>query len=216
MDFDAAFRSPAEIGALLRPHMQRRELAEGAVVHGPDNPSQRLYFIERGSVRFFTISTGGEENEIFRLDAGEYFGEIGLFAGIAATHYAVTNEASVLHSIDRTGFIALMDEHTALRDWMLTRLARRLLITHAMLDNARGNKSTVDRVWDYCHWLTLNGYAKRTEAGEVLLELTQSALAGRTGLSRSSVAEALRVLREQGRIRSEYRGIVLLETREGI
>lgn len=209
--FDAEFRSPAAIAELLLPQMQRREVAAGTALHGPDNPSGSLLYIESGAVRFTSVSENGEEYEIFHLGAGEYFGEIALFAGMSPPHYAAASQETVLLSLDRGALMTLMDTHIAIRDWMLARLSRRLLFTYMMLDRARGSTGAVERVNEYCQWLRDNGYARQNDAGEWMLELTQASLAGRLGLSRSSVAEALRILREDGRIRSTYRGIILVD-----
>lgn len=201
-------RMPAELQQLLLPRMQRSTVAAGITLHGPGNPSRRFYWIEGGRIRFTSLTLSGEEHEVFSLGAGECFGEIALYSGLDPPHFATAATVTVVRSLDRPGLQTALNELPGLRDWLMTRLAHRLHLAYAALEATRAS-SAVERVWNYLVWLATNGFAVPRHDGAEVIALTQSALAGRTGLARSSVAAALTELKARGLVRTEYGRIVV-------
>ena len=201
-------RMPDELLGLLRERMRARSYDAGATIHAPDRPSDRLFLIDEGLVRFTMLDSEGAERELFTLGSNEIFGEIGLLSGFDPPHHATATGPATIRSIDDAGLRGLMDEVPALRDWMLARLARRLLLAYHQLNQDRyGSPET--RVLRYLRWLASNGFAETNDAGGLSLAITQQALADRVGLSRSTISETIEALRDSGRIKTGYGSITL-------
>lgn len=83
-----------------------------------------IYFIESGSVSIF-IQKFTRQEEICRLEVGEYFGEMAFFSGDKRSASATTLSDTKLLSVDKDSFLKLLDEDKSLADRINGIVARR-------------------------------------------------------------------------------------------
>ena len=174
-----------------------RRYGGGQLIHGPGAPSGCLFRIEAGAVRFRTVSASGEAVEHARLGPGHWFGDIALMADAPPPHDALAEPGTVLRVVPRSRFLALLREDPSLAVALARLSSRRLLQAYAALDALRSlpTEALVARFL----------LAHRDEGG--MVRLTQAALAGQVGRSRSAVSPVLNALARAGVIRLG-RGVV--------
>jgi EmrB/QacA subfamily drug resistance transporter len=101
------------------PHLSRLELAEvlsrmrplsvpadGVVVRQGDEPND-LYVVARGQMHV-TLAANGTETVIDRLGPGDFFGEVGLMAGVPRTASVIATSPAELLTMDRETFSELL------------------------------------------------------------------------------------------------------------
>lgn len=102
---DLSLDSLLALDAILEPVeylADERIFAEG-------DPGESFYIIKRGKVSIRT-ELGGEEQELNRLEPGDYFGEMALFDDSSRSAAAVAASACTLLMLDRGRFHSLFDQ----------------------------------------------------------------------------------------------------------
>ena len=188
---------PPGLAERVRAAGRLRRYEGGQLIHGPAAPSDCLFRIEAGGVRFRTVSASGETVEHARLGPGHWFGDIALMADAPPPHDALAEPGTALRVVPKSRFLTLLREDPDLAAALARLSSRRLLRAYAALDALRSlpTEALVARFL----------LAHRDEAGAV--RLTQAALAGRIGRSRSAVSPVLNAFARAGVIRLG-RGVV--------
>jgi len=161
-----------------RQHLQRGDpvFAEGA-------PADRMFVIRHGRVAISKRSPDDKESIIALVEAGDLFGEMGLFDGEHRSVGARALEPSELVVVPFAPLAQVFDERPALLRPMVALLGRRLRVTEAALADSRFldvTGRTAKRL------LELSG-----GRDEFVLPITQEELAGMVGASRERVNKAL-------------------------
>ncbi len=188
--------------------MRRRSYRRGTVIFHQGDPGDALHVIATGAVKIVLPSTGGDEAIIATLRPGDFFGELSLLDGGVRSATASAIEQTETLVLDRATLHDLLDEQPALRDALLTDLAREL----------RRLTGHVEEL----HFLDLAGrlaarlvqLARDVEPaadGSVALDwpFTQSDLAGMIGGTRQSVNRLLSDLLEQDLVHLERDRLVI-------
>ena len=109
-DFDRLSRDPAFQEMFLSGH--RRRVAKGQVILNEGDPPRSLYFIMSGAVAVQLLNWHGHEALLAFLHPGEFFGEMGLFPGIAGRSATITATTdSNLLEVPYPVFIELTRKH---------------------------------------------------------------------------------------------------------
>lgn len=198
----------AVAGALRRRRFRRNE-----VIFHQGDPGDSLHIVADGAVKIVLPSPEGEEAIIATLREGDFFGELSLLDGAPRSATATALEPSETLVLPRGIFMQLLDEDTALRDALLSGVAREL----------RRLTSHVEEL----HFLDLAGRlamrltrlareADPDAAGEVRLNwpYTQSDMAAMIGGTRQSVNRLLADLVLDGLVRLEPDNLVITDLAE--
>ncbi len=103
-----------------------RRLAAEEVLFRRGDEADCIYVIVRGRVRVVSSDESGREVAIRILQAGEMFGEVGLFSGGRRTATIVAGEPCELLAITRRSFFGLIEEHPRLAIGLLKALSARI------------------------------------------------------------------------------------------
>jgi len=95
---------PADAG-LLAEIMQTEHLDAGGMLFEHGDPSDRIYVVAKGTLR---VSLPGAGESARKLEAGDLFGEYGLFHGLLRTATVSAETESVLLSLDYGRFRAFL------------------------------------------------------------------------------------------------------------
>ena len=187
----------------------RRRYPGGQILFHIGDEGGSLHIIERGRVKVTIPSYSGEELILAILGAGEILGELSLFDGKprSATVQALENtETLCLH---RKDVLELMRNRFDLVERILEVLSRRIRDTDLLL---------ADR-----HFLGINtrlarkildlGDAFGMQDGKQIridMKITQKDLAAMIGATRESINKELKVLRNQGVVRTHDGTIEIL------
>lgn len=178
-----------------------RVFRDGALIHGPDAPSDAFFWILDGHVRFSDVTLEGELIDFFTQGPGSGFGDVSLFSGLPPPHFAHAHGKTRLCRVEAKALRSVLASDAVLRDWLLHRFAVRLHDAFRMIDDAQ-RFGPEQRIYRYLRWLAANGPDE-----DSVVTITQSELANRLGLSRATVAASLRALRSKRRIKTGYRSI---------
>ncbi|CAN5747200.1 Crp/Fnr family transcriptional regulator [soil metagenome] len=190
--------------------LRRRRFRRNEVIFHQGDTGDSLHIVAEGAVKIILPSTEGEEAIIATLWPGDFFGELSLLDGAPRSATASAIEPTETLVLPRTAFRDLVERDSALRDALLTGLAREL----------RRLTGHVEEL----HFLDLAGrLAKRlarlahetapSAVGEVSLDwpFTQSDLASMIGGTRQSVNRLLSILVDEGLVRIEPDQLVILD-----
>ena len=84
-----------------------------------DEPSGSLYIIKEGSVTIYARTGPGQENVIDFRGAGDTFGFLSIREGMRLDVSVKTESATICYVADKACVMKLLDEHPALREYLL-------------------------------------------------------------------------------------------------
>lgn len=187
----------------------RRHVPKGQVVLTEGDEPRSLYFIMAGSVSVQLSNWHGDEALLALAHAGEFFGEMGLFPGMAARS-ATVRAASDCHllEIGYPAFLELTRRHQSLWLALAGQLAARLRsLNRRMAELPR--LQARDRVWLVVAELAEHA-APDGDADGIPLRIRREDLGRLAACSRDAAGIALQELAAAGRVK--LRGQKILVT----
>jgi CRP-like cAMP-binding protein len=161
-----------------------RRFARGSVVFAQGAQADSVFYIRKGSVKLSVLAASGKEAVVAMFGPGDFFGE-GCLAGQPrriATAAAIT--PSAIHVIGETEMVRLLHEQHALSDRVISHmLARNNSIEQDLIGQLfNSSEKRLARAL-----LTLARYGTQDPPLRVLRGISQKALAGMVGTTRSRV-----------------------------
>jgi CRP-like cAMP-binding protein len=188
-----------------------RRFRRGEIIFHVGDPGDALFIIVSGEVKIALPSEEGDEAILATLRPGDVFGELALLDGAPRSATASALVATEVVLLPRDRFRELIATEPAVRDILLASLAGELrrLTTHV----------------EELHFLDMTGrVAARLvrlarEAGPVAVDgsirlrptLTQAELASMVGCTRQSVNKLLGQFADDGLVRVDRDGIVVID-----
>ncbi|MBA3470876.1 MAG: Crp/Fnr family transcriptional regulator [Herpetosiphonaceae bacterium] len=174
-----------------------------------DDPSDKLYLVQKGKVRIFKLSAAGQETSINIFSTGDLIGEFGIIDLESRSANAKTITSCVIWEISGPLFMRFMYEIPGLA----------VAMARLVVQKARWTAAYVETVVQYdaagrlLHILLLYNaqFGEELEAGRryrIELGLTQDDLASLVGARREWVNRLLKDWREQKLL--EYKSGVML------
>jgi CRP/FNR family cyclic AMP-dependent transcriptional regulator len=164
-----------------------RTAPAGTVLFREGEPGKDMYVIQAGKVRL-TRTIRGIEKTLADLPAGEFFGEMSIINEKPRTASAVVLEDAQLLVLDPRTFEAMIKANTEIAVRMIKKLAGRLDIANAQIENlllGDANSRIVHAL------LTMTHSAPRGDDGAVRLSTTPDALAEQTSVDPKKTREVL-------------------------
>ena len=173
-----------------------RGYAAGAPVHHRGDEATHLNLIVSGAVHFGRTSPEGRPLADGVHVAGEWFGDIALFARAPLPHDAAALERSEIIRLPRTTVEAACAESSDVRTALLGFLAERLIYAFEMLDDLRAG-SIDDQLLSRLRFMA-------AQASGDAVRITQGDLAAYAGVSRVTAGKALKRLEAAGAVTLGY------------
>ena len=201
------FEKPAVQAFIAMAH-KRSYAPKHCVLQAGENP-QSLFLILTGSVSVLVEDEHGREMVLAYLNAGEFFGEMGLFPDQQVrTAIVRTRAATLLAEVTYPVFRKFAHEHPDIMFEVAGQLAARLRDTSGRLRDltfvdvaGRLARTLLD--------LTKQPDAKPHARG-VLVRISRQEIARLVGCSREMAGRVLKKLEEDGVVHSQGRSIVVL------
>ncbi|MEP7117674.1 MAG: Crp/Fnr family transcriptional regulator [Acidobacteriota bacterium] len=198
----APFDVPGFLGSAAgtRPLLR---FARGKVVFAQGADADSVFFLRKGAVQLSVLSSTGKEAIVATLAPGDFFGE-GCLAGQLrrmATAKVVTTATAVC--IPRADMLQTLHEQHEFSD---------RFIAHMLARNIRVEEDLVDQLFNSSEkrlartLLLLSRYGKDDLTERTVPHLSQEALAGMVGTTRSRVNFFMNKFRKLGFI--EYNGVL--------
>lgn len=184
---------------------RRRQLPKGSILFFQDDPADGLYVVRSGSVTIHVVGSDGRELIIGEMRPGDYFGELALITGRPRSTNASTSLKSELILIPGDLFLALLDDYPKMVRSVLQVTVERLYAC-TQRESALAFLDATARVAR-----TLLQLEQQSDAPGGYITISQKDLAGRTGLTRQTVAKILGRWRRAGWLLTGRGRIVLLD-----
>jgi len=193
-------------------HCHRRQYpAKSLIIYAGDKPDV-LYYIVEGSVSVLIEDDTGREIVLSYLNAGDFFGEMGLFGGENNRSAFVRAKSKCeLAEISYSRFNQLAEKDTDILFELASQMALRLRKTSQKV----GNLAFMDVTGRVAR--TLIDLSKEPDAmthpDGMQISITRQELGRIVGCSREMVGRVLKNLEEQGLITAKGKTMVVFDTR---
>ena len=179
----------------LRRYAKTHKYPRNTVILTEGDPCNNFYIILSGKVKVFVDDEGDKQIVLNILEAGSYFGELGLIDGEPRSASIVTVDRTELLAISRIDFQRFIEEHQSVALIMMRALAKRIrTLTSSVRDLA-----LLDVYGRVSHFLR----DRTDEHGEIVLKLTHQEIADMIGASREMVSRIMRELTLGGYIEQQ-------------
>lgn len=192
---NSACFSPANLAKLME-HMCEFKMEAGAFVYRENDPSDKLYYVFKGSVKQTKLSEDGKDFVLHLFNEGDFFGQTDPFENAVQQYNAKAVEPSVIGFIHRQDLELLLWQDRSLSldfmNWMglMHRQTQSKFRDILLYGKAGALCSTLIRL--------ANTYGQTVEDGIVIRKkLTHSELADFIGSARESVNRLLMDLRKK-------------------
>lgn len=179
---------------------------DGQLIQSRGDATPGLTIVRSGAVRIGNIGADGSHLTTVVLGAGQTFGEMTLFGDLPRTFDAQAFGPTTVDHVSQVRFERLLEEHPDLNRFLLQSMALQLHTALEFIDDMRRLPLLV-RVAKVLTNMT------RFASEKASLETTQGALANTLGVTRVSVANALRELQREGVIARGYGRIEIPDVR---
>lgn len=181
------------------------------VIHKDDEPTS-LFFIVSGSLTVYIEDEDGRELVLAYLNAGDFFGEMGLFEELKTrSAWVRTKEETEVAEINYTRFTSLYQEKPELLLKLSGQMAKRLDVTSRKV----GDLAFLDVTGRVAH--ALLDLAKQptamTHPEGMQIKITRQELGRIVGCSREMVGRVLKALHQQGHIDVAGKTMVIHDAR---
>jgi len=185
----------------------RKVPAKQIIIHEGDKPDS-LYFIVAGSISVYIEDEHGRELVLAYLNAGDFFGEMGLFEELdKRSAWVRTKEISEIAEISYAKFTQLYQQKPELLLKLSGQMAKRLDKTSQKV----GDLAFLDVTGRVAH--AMMDLAKQptamTHPEGMQIKITRQELGRIVGCSREMVGRVLKVLEEQGLINVSGKTMVI-------
>ena len=193
-------------------HCHVRKLStKHIVIHKGDEPTS-LYFVVSGSLTVYIEDDEGRELVLAYLNAGDFFGEMGLFEELKErSAWIRTKEESEVAEITYARFTSLYEQKPELLFKLSGQIANRLSITSRKV----GDLAFLDVTGRVAH--ALLDLAKQptamTHPEGMQIKITRQELGRIVGCSREMVGRVLKSLQQQGHIDVSGKTMVIHDAR---
>ncbi|HRQ40078.1 MAG TPA: Crp/Fnr family transcriptional regulator [Chloroflexota bacterium] len=181
-----------------------REYEAGEVVVLEGDQPAGLYYLQSGWLKAVKVSAAGREQILRFLEPGDTFNEIGVFANQPNPVTVIALETAVVWLLPRTTLHQLMQERPAFAQYLLARMAERMLHLVALVSDLSLRPVT--------------GRLARLLLADAVADVlerprwyTQAELAARLGTVPDVIQRALRELENEGFIQVERQHIRILD-----
>ena len=186
--------------------MQTVQLRHGEALFHHGQPAERFFFLRRGQVKLFRLSSDGHEKIIEIIRPGQTFAEAVMFMGTQG-RYPVSGEAisdCELFAFDQKNFLQVLAESHEIGFGMLASMSRRLHMLVNQIDSLTLQNATY-RLAMYL----LEQAPRDAQAADVDPTPPRSAIASRIAIQPETFSRILAKLRDQGLIAVDGHQITL-------
>jgi CRP-like cAMP-binding protein len=181
----------------LNGQLPDRRLEEGEIFFGPDDPSERLFILQRGKARVFRITPDGREFTLAVIESGTVFGEMALTGQQLEGAYAQAMEPSEVSTMARADLERLVVEKPEVGLKIMQLLSERLRRYESRLEDAH-MKDVRSRLAGIIVLLVESEGLKSGTGYRIASHYTHERLGTMIGANRVAVTRALGILQDEG------------------
>jgi len=173
------------------------------------DPGGTMYIVLSGRVKISAFSADGRECVLSFAGPGEVLGEITVLDGGPRTASASPMETTRAFYISRPDVLAVLNRNPAAALHIISVLCERLRATNRMVEDAAFLSAAPRLARALLRLIELHGHADGA-TWRLDMRLPQSTLGAHVGLMRESVNRQMRAWQEDGVLKSDESGLVIL------
>ena len=189
-----------------------KSFSKGSIIINPEDNLEKVYYLTRGKVKQYVLSSSGEEIIIHIFRPGSFFPIMLVLGGATNRFYFQTlTKCKVRISTSREVVEFLKKEPASLYD-LTVRFAKGLDGLTTRIESLLGEKAQ-DRIISLLLYLS-EKFGKETHEGiKINLPLSHQEIAKWVGLERETVTRQLKALNAKGLIKYMRRKITITDTK---
>ena len=184
-------------------------LAAGTRVFHRGDPSDGIYCLLSGAVRFGAIAASGRELIVALVEAPEWFGEIALFDGGVRTHDAWADVTSTVLHLPLRHLTRILATDPGAWQHLGRLLVRKLRVALSLLEDMALEPPRVRLA--RCLINLFEGYGQRKAEPPYRVRVSQERLGMMLSLTRQTVNQLLRQMEQESIIQCERGGVRILD-----
>lgn len=190
----------------LNGQLPDQRLKRGEIFYGPQDPSEKLFILQKGKVRIFRIAPSGKELTLAVVGAGTVFGEMALTDQQLEGNYAQAMEPSVVSMMSREDLERLILEKPEVGLQLVHLLSERLRLQSDRLEDI-SLKSVDGRLANIILELVEAEGIRTVEGYRIPTHYTHEELGTMIAANRVAVTRAFKVLQDEGVVELRRRRI---------
>jgi len=195
----------ADIQELTKISVHQQLFKRGTQLYSPTMPLERMLIIDQGRVKVYQLNANGKEKVLYMLRSGSIDSEAALFTRRQHFNYAEAVEDTLICSIGREDFQALMQQVPQVALNLLNILGDRLTALETV-SALTGNLKAKNRVLAY-----LQQVAQAQQANPFELPEKKKELASFLGITPETLSRQLSQLVTEGLLQIKGRQITITE-----
>lgn len=194
----------------IEQNITKRRFAQGEVIFREGDPGEVLYIVRFGQVRIYVSGSNYETSVILLLRPGDIFGELAIVDGLPRSASATALKDTIVFTIQRHTFRAMMRQHPQLALNFMKLLSVRVRYSTRKV-NSLASMSVSSRLARLLLALAQDCGQVYQEGVLLNTSLNQTELASLIGATRESTNKALSIFRKEDLIRKENGHIVIVD-----
>ena len=174
-----------------------RYLENGEIFYGPQDPSERLFILQKGKVRIFRVIPDGREFTVAVVESGTVFGEVALTGQQLEEAYAQAMQPSLISTMAREDLERLVLEKPEVGLKIMQVLSERLRRYETRLEDAN-MKDVHARLADIILLLVESEGVRSGTGYKIPTHYTHQTLGSMIGANRVAVTRAFGLLQDEG------------------
>lgn len=114
---------------------QKKTLGKNTLLFSAGDPANGFYYVKSGEIRIYKMSAEAKEIEVNRLQPGDYFGEVILFAADKFPVYAEAVKNSEVLFFSKHSILQEIKQNPVLSQFFIKLLAQKCLNLNQRLEN---------------------------------------------------------------------------------
>jgi CRP-like cAMP-binding protein len=188
----------------LNGQLPDRHLEGGEIFYSPEDPSERLFILQKGKVRIFRITPDGREFTLAVVESGTVFGEMALTGQQLEGAYAQAMEPSQVSTMLREDLERLVLEKPEVGLQIMQVLSERLRRQENRLEDAN-MKDVRSRLAGIIVLLVESEGVRNGTGYRIPAHYTHERLGTMIGTNRVAVTRAFRLLQDEGAVELKRR-----------
>lgn len=167
------------------------------IIFQDDEPAT-LFFVKSGYIKGYDIDSQGTEQLLWIGSAGDFFPVIWAFSITPTVEYFVSAYTDAeLYAVRRTDFQAFLDQNPAALQELTYQMATHLNYSYSQL-NFRDKPRAEEKIVHGLRYLSERFGPLNRSVKEIALPVTHQDIASLTGVSRETVTQELKKLKDKG------------------
>jgi CRP/FNR family cyclic AMP-dependent transcriptional regulator len=194
----------------LNDQLPDRHLENGEIFYGPEDPSERLFILQKGKVRIFRTAPDGREFTLAVVESSTVFGEMALTGQQLEGAYAQAMEPSQVSMMLKEDLERLVLEKPEVGLRIIQVFSERLRRYETRLEDAN-MKDVHARLADIIVLLVESEGVRSGTGYRIPTHYTHQRLGTMIGANRVAVTRAFRVLQDEGVVELKRRLIYVTD-----